>query len=215
MGEEQATKKSDPQGGIRTTGRHVGELTTGGALALLLISFAPEHWMNAFQQNLAGIVLTALFSTIAKELHKRGILGDVVRNSIVLIAVLGLGGCAGQLGKVEPNFHTGADGETIVACSVAGVTWSFGDADVCRNVEGGRVSKTFSDMVLGVIRTAGAAVAGIFSGFGQVGTAMSAAIAPIPSETSEPAPRPPTDTTLPDWSTGSGVTPALPDWAVK
>ena len=46
--------------------------------------------------------------------------------------------------------------------------------------EGGKVSQTFADMTLGVVRVVGSAVAGFFTGLGGAGAGMQAALAPTP-----------------------------------
>jgi len=179
--------KSDPQGGTRTAGRHMGELGVGGALALFIISFIPQGEagvINAFQANLGSIILTGFFSTVSKKLHEKGFLPDIGKVGIVVL-LAGSIGCAGQVGLVRPTIHTGADGATVVACEVRGISFAFGDADICRNIEGGTVSQFFADMFLGTVRLVSAGVAGFFSGLGGAGAGMQAAIAATPDTVSE------------------------------
>jgi len=203
--------KSHELGGKRTKGRHVSELGVGGALALLLVSFVPESWgLDAFQMNLSGVVLTGTFSTVAKMLHEAGGLAKILRLSLVLGLFLPLG-CAVQMGKVDPKIHTGADGETIVACTVTGVSVAWGDASVCRNTEGGHVSEAFAGMwttTVDTIRTIVAAVFVPFGAVGAVGQQIAAAPAPVFPEVPDtpPAfihePEEPTDSSgasVPDW----------------
>lgn len=180
-----ATNQPISKGANRSVGRHVSELGTGGALALLIVSFTPEGWMDAFQMNLSGVVLTGFFSTIAKVASERGLLGGVAKSGLVLL-LAGTMGCAGVVGRVEPTIHTGADGETVVACSVTGIAWSGGDADICRNLESGHVGRDFVNMILGIFRITGAAVGGFFGGLGGAGQGVVAAVnavPPLPEET--------------------------------
>jgi len=171
------SSKGDPQGGSRTVGRHVSELSGGAALALLLVSFIPESWgFDPFQLNLSSVVLTGALSTVAKLNQEAGFIKKLLRIGLVA-GLLGSIGCAGVIGKVDPQIHTGSDGETIVACSVTGVAWSGGDADICRNLESGHVGRDFVEMVLGIGRLAAAAVGGILGGIGGAGAALSAATA--------------------------------------
>ncbi len=181
--------KSDPQGGIRTrgVGTKAGEWTAAGAAAVLIMSYVPSELANPMQQNFWSILLTAFFKEVAAQLTARGFLKNTTPMAMVLICLLPLG-CAVQLGQVHPNFYTGADGETVVACDVKGVSLSFGDADICRNVEGGHVSRTFADMTLGLVRAAGAIVAGFFTGLGGAGAGVQAALAPEVPATPLPAP---------------------------
>lgn len=176
---DEPVNKSHPQGGTRTRGlgTKTGEWTAAGALAVFVISYVPPDFMDSMQQNFGSIVLTAIFKEIAAQLTARGLLKDTTQVVVALLCLLPLG-CAVQLGEIHPNFHTGADGETVVACDVKGASFSFGDADICRNVEGGHVSRTFSDLALGLVRTAGSIVAGFFSGLGGAGVGMQAALAP-------------------------------------
>ena len=170
-------EKSHKLGGTRTKGRHVGELGAGGALALLIVSMFPESWeLDAFQMNLFGVVLTGTFSTMAKVFHEAGGLSRII-GSIGLVSLLSLSlvGCAGSLGRSTPEFKTGGDGETIVACETVGVQWAFGSASVCRNIEGGHVGRDFANIVTGSLGMAMRALGGVFTGFGSVGTVLSAA----------------------------------------
>ncbi len=196
--------KSDPQGGQRTAGRHVSELGVGGALALFIVSLLPDAWLDPFQMNLLGVILTGAFSTIAKILHARGLLGELTRSGLVLALLISIG-CAGQVGTITPEFRTGADGETIVACTIKGVSISWGDSDICRNVEGGHVGRDFVGMFLGVVQIAVSAVGGIFSGLGGVGASMQAvAVAPPPA-------LPPAEATPPTITGGEPASPGTAD----
>ena len=159
----------------------------GGALALLIVSFFPEDMMNAFQMNLTGVVLTGAFSTGAKLLNESGLVAKLMKTGLVAL-LIGSTGCAVQLGTVVPEIHTGADGETIVACEVKGVTLAFGDGGICRNIEGGHVSQAFAGLFTSTIGLAMSAVAGIFGGIGAIGSGMAAQ--PIPQPVAA-APHPP------------------------
>lgn len=216
MGGVDVTKKSDPDGGIRRTiTRHSFE---GGAVtafaALLVAKFGASFGITeVWEQSAALAILVGLLGGLAKFWHENGItqiLLDRLRGGTppaagaAILAGFLLSGCAIQLGTANPKEFSGAFGETIVACEIRGISIAMGDADICRNVEGGHVSKTFADMVLGTIRTAVAGVAGLFSGFGQAGTAMQAALAPVPEATAEPAVTSP-GVTVPKVDVGTGT----------
>lgn len=187
------TKKSDPNGGIRRTiTRHTFE---GGAVtafaALLVAKFGEVFGISeVWEQSAALAILVGLLGGLAKFWHEndltRRILAKFLGPSVGILLALLVGGCAIQLGSSNPKEFSGAFGETIVACEIKGVSIAFGDADICRNVEGGHVSKTFADMTLGTIRAAGAIVAGFFTGLGGAGQGMQDALAPVPAETEEP-----------------------------
>ena len=198
-----ATNQPITKGANRTVGRHVGELGTGGALALLIVSFVPEGWMDAFQMNLSGVVLTGAFSTAAKMLNQSGLVSKVLKLGLVA-ALMGTVGCAGVIGHVEPEIHTGADGETVVACSISGVAWSGGDADICRNLESGHVGRDFVNMVLGIFRITGAAVGGFFGGLGGAGNGVVAAVNAVPDLPGEEATIPAIVPEAPAEAEGSG-----------
>ena len=167
--------KSDPLGGRRTQLRHGSELVGGMGLAVFVMTFIPDSILDPFQKNVGVGILTGVFSHTAKiwdeaSITKR-IITKVFGASIVLLM---LSGCAGFAGRSTPHEFRGPNGETIVACEVAGIGFSFGDADICRNIEGGHVSEFFKDIVLGVTDTAMRIVGGVFAGIGGAGAAMSA-----------------------------------------
>jgi len=57
-------------------GRVAVENMGGGAAgAMLLVSFIPEGWMNAYQMALAGVVATSVVATVASVLRDKGIPG--------------------------------------------------------------------------------------------------------------------------------------------
>jgi hypothetical protein len=167
--------KSDPLGGHRTGTRHATELTISAAAALLMVSFIPEGWVDPFQSNLISVIGTGAFSTIAKFTDQAGVGGRILakigKSSIVLL-LLGTG-CAIQLGTVKPEQFNSPMGDTIVACSVTGVSLALGDADVCRTVSGGHASKQFTNMVGDIVNGVFRAVGGFFGGLG-------AALTPAP-----------------------------------
>lgn len=200
----------DPQGGQRTRGlgTRTAEWTTAGAAAVLAVSYLPDGWANAFQQNMISIVLTGAFKEAAKQAVLRGWTtpnpddresgpgSGVAKVGLVLLLALALG-CSGSLGVQRPHFHTGADGETIMTCEQIGFAWAFGDASNCGAQRGGTASTTARDMVLGVIRLASQAVAGFFTGVGGMGMGMNAAVSqPTPEETAAPAASAPIDTSI-------------------
>lgn len=199
-----ATNQKITGGANRTVGRHVGELGTGGALALLIVSFVPDGWMDAFQMNLSGVVLTGAFSTIAKLAAESGGIKKLLKLGLVA-GLIGTLGCAGVVGRVDPEIHTGADGETIVACSVTGIAWSGGDADICRNLESGHVGRDFVNMILGIFRITGAAVGGFFGGLGGAGNGVVAAVNSVPDLPGE-------ESTIPAIVPDEPEAPAVPDW---
>lgn len=167
-----ATGKSDKSGGHRSAKRHAGELTIGGSLALLIVSFLPEGAIDPFQATLLGTVLTGGFSQGAKLIQGGGI-GKMLKFFGVGSLVFMLG-CGVSIGRVTPEEFTGNNGETIIACTLEGFQLGVFDGGVCRNVEGGQIGDTFVDLTLGLGRIAMAAIGGIFSAFGSAGAAITA-----------------------------------------
>ena len=165
-------KKSDPKGGQRSHARHGGELATGGALALLIVSFVPEGVLDAFQTNLMGIVLTGGFSSLTKALSGGGfgkLLKAIGIGSIVLTM-----GCGVSLGRVTPMDFSGPDGETIISCELTGFHLGVFDGGVCRNVEGGQVGETFVDLTTGLVEAAGKILGALLSPFGAASANLTA-----------------------------------------
>lgn len=206
-------EKSDELGGQRRTlTRHGFE---GGAVtaaaALLVGKFGASLGITeVWEQSAALAVLVGILGTVAKFWHENELTKRILARALppaagILLAVL-VSGCAIQLGRVTPHEFSGAFGETVIACETVGINLAFGDADICRNTEGGHVSKTFADMTLGLVRTAAAAVAGFFSGLGSAGQGMQSALAPVPETTLEPPRTPPVDT-----SPAAVVAPRAPD----
>ena len=164
--------KSDPLGGHRTGKRHATELTISAAASLLLVSFIPDGWVDPFQSNLISVIGTGAFSTIAKFTDQAG-LGKRILGKLGIVLLIAPLGCAIQLGTVKPEQFNSPMGDTIVACSVTGVSLALGDADVCRTVSGGHASKQFTDMVGDIVNGVFRAVGGFFGGLG-------AALTPAP-----------------------------------
>jgi len=161
------------KGGARSVGKHVSELGMGGVLASLAVSFLPEDsGLSAFQLALLVSALTGGFSTVAKIMDAKGWLGNVTKTGLVVLLATTMSGCAFQVGKVDPLFITGADGETIMACKLRGISVALGDGAVCRDTtEGGELSQGFTHMIEAMFNGTARIVGGMFGG-------MSAAITP-------------------------------------
>ena len=201
-------EKSDALGGQRTVLRHGIEGTGVTALGALVIEglgvklgFSDNAWMK----NAMLMVFVGAIGSLVKFWHENGISQRLLNrflpplpppppgaagSAAAILAALLLSGCAVQLGTAKPQAFNSPYGETIIACEIRGISFALGDADICRNVEGGKVSKTAADMVLGVVRIAGGMVGAFFHGFGGAGSAMEAAAATAPAP-SAPAPSPP------------------------
>ncbi len=159
------TKKASDLGGQRARAtQHGVEVGGASALALLVISFAPAGMLDPFQAATAASVLTGVFSMIAKVLRDRGILPEVAKSALVLILAGGLGGCALTLGTIEPQEFTAAQGETVIACEIKGLSLAFGDGGTCATVEGGKISQAAADLLGGVFNGVRGILAGIFGG---------------------------------------------------
>lgn len=170
MGEEE---KRGPNMGSRSTVRHGAQAgASAGGLALILQALVDTGKMDINGAFLALAILTPVLTTVWKlwdGLDGMARLKALLNRVAPLVVALGLlSGCAVQLGTMEPKQFSTLGGGTLIACDVKGISIAVGDADLCSNsARGGKVSKTFSDMTLGVVRTAGAAVAGFFGGAGQ------------------------------------------------
>lgn len=176
MSEEE---KRGPNMGSRSTVRHGTQgAASAGGLALLLQALVDAGQIDIQQAFLGLAILTPILTTAWKAWDSLGftarLRGWLDANGfkaapLIAAALIPLaGGCAIQLGTMEPKQFSTLGGGTLIACDTKGITIAVGDADLCSNsARGGKVSKTFSDMTLGVVRTVGAAVAGFFGGAGQ------------------------------------------------
>ena len=93
------------------------------------------------------------------------------------IVVLLATGCAGLVGTSTPIELTGSDGDPVIAHTIQGVAWSFWDAGIGANVEGGSGGDTTVDLLTAVVETAGRIVAGFFTGLGGIGSSLTEATA--------------------------------------
>lgn len=217
MAEAEYEEKRGPNLGSRSMARHGAQ---GGAIALALREiFQALVDRGAVDINdawLYSLLLTPVLTMAWKGWDDLGFTGRLKgwldsRGFKAAPAILALliplaGGCAIQLGTMEPKQFATLGGGTLIACDTKGILIAFGDADLCSNsARGGHVSKTFSDMTLGVVRTVGAAVAGFFGGAGQGMAQAMQADRPVEVPTS-PAAEPVVDgpvsssynTTMPD-----------------
>lgn len=167
-------EKRGPNMGSRTTVRHGAQgAASSGALALVLQALVDRGTLSIQDAFVALAFLTPVLTTVWKlwdgldgMARLKALLNRKLPLAILLLPFLG--GCAIQLGTMEPKQFSTLDGGTLIACDTKGITLAFGDADLCSNsARGGHVSKTFSAMTLGVVRTVGAAVAGFFGGAGD------------------------------------------------
>lgn len=212
-------EKSDPRGGIRSQVRHNTEQVAANGFTFAALKYLVDNDMIDAQMAmlLMGGVVTALsaglkaWSTLEMTPRVKTLLSRWLPMSIISLVLMAQG-CAIQVGRVTPEEFTSITGETLIACKVEGIQFAFGDADICRNVEGGHVSRTFADMTLGIVRLAANAVAGFFSGLGGAGAGMQSAVAapevPATSLLSPPA----ADTATEEPVTTSEIkNPFLPD----
>lgn len=192
-------EKSDELGGQRRTiTRHSFEGGAVTALSALIVGKFGDVFglVDPWQQAAALSVLVGALGGVAKFWNENRITSRILNRlgpaAPVALAAMILSGCAIQLGTAKPEEFHGAFGETIVACEIKGISIAIGDADICRNVEGGHVGRDFVDMTLGVVRMLGQAVAGLFTGLGGAGQGMAAALvapeAPAPTAVDSPVP---------------------------
>ncbi len=170
-------EKRGPNMGSRSTVRHGAQgAASAGGLALLLQALVDAGKLDIQGAFLALAILTPVLTTLLKlwdGLDGLARLKALLNRVAPLVVAIGLlGGCAIQLGTMTPEQFSTLGGGTMIACETKGITIALGDADLCSNsARGGKVSQTFAGMALGLVRTAGAAVAGFFGGAGQ-GMAM-------------------------------------------
>lgn len=192
MASDEYEAKRGPNMGTRSTVRHGAQAgASAGGLALLLQALVDAGKMDIHGAFLALAILTPVITTAWKlwdGLEGMARLKALLnRVAPLAIALSMLGGCAMHIGTADPEQFSTLGGGTMVACETKGITIAFGDADVCSNsMRGGRVSQTFSDMTLGVVRTVGSAIAGFFGGAGQ-GMAQAMAANPAPAAVEAPA----------------------------
>lgn len=198
-------EKRGPNMGSRSTVRHGAQAgASSGALALLLQALVERGTLGIEDAFVALAILTPLLTTAWKlwdGLEGMARLKALLNRVAPLVLCMALlSGCAIQVGTMEPKQFSTLGGGTLIACDTKGITLAFGDADLCSNsARGGHVSKTFSAMTLGVVRTVGTAVAGFFGG---AGTGMARALeadaleAPVPP-VAEPSAPPALDSGVP------------------
>jgi hypothetical protein len=167
-------EKRGPNLGSRTIGRHATQAgATSVGLMGILQATIELGWMDQAQAFLALGLIPPVLTSIWKGwdgLRMKERLNAAIDKRypilLVFIAVVG-SGCAVQLGTMAPKHFTSLDGTMLIACETRGILLTMGDSDICSNsMRGGRVSQTFSDMTLGVVRTGGAIIAGFFGGAG-------------------------------------------------
>lgn len=192
-------EKRGPSMGSRSTVRHGAQgLASSGALAMVLQALVDAGRLDINQAFLALAILTPVATTLWKTWDALGVTARLrawldkrfpAAPAIALLLIPLLGGCAIQLGTMQPKQFSTLGGGTLIACETKGILLAIGDADLCSNsARGGHVSKTFSQMTLGVVRTLGAAVAGFFGGAGRgmadalEADAVEAPVPPVPIE---------------------------------
>lgn len=175
MSNEEYEEKRGPNLGARTIKRHGAQAVVAGfGVQQTLQAMVNMKWLD---QEMAFFLLGVLpagvtilwkwWDGLRMKDRLNAALDKRMPTSLFLLVFL-TSGCAIQFGTMEPKHFTNLDGEMLLACETKGVLITMGDSDICSNaMRGGRVSKTFSDMTLGVMRTAGAIVAGFFGGAGQ------------------------------------------------
>ncbi len=110
-------------------------------------------------------------------MNENDIAGRVAKRvlHLSLVAVL-FSGCAMTIGtSIPPQFQSALVSEVGIACDLKGVQFTIGDADICRNIEGGHISEGFAGVITSTVDAAVRVVAGIFTGLGGVGAALSPA----------------------------------------
>lgn len=188
-------EKSHELGGQRSNVRHnIDQLGGFGAAYFVLNRFVENGTIDTMEAAMLFGSIQWAVSALGKAASTYGP-KLLARYGFTLSLFLLLSGCAIQLGRSTPHEFTGANGETIIACDVQGISVALGDADICRNVEGGHVGRDFVDMTLGVVKAAGSIVAGFFTGLGGAGQGMQAAVNSGPPPVTggyveEPAPPP-------------------------
>ena len=199
-------EKRGPNMGSRSMVRHGTQgAASAGGLALLLQALVDAGKLDIHGAFLALAILTPVLTTLLKlwdGLDGLARLKALLNRVAPLVIAIGLlNGCAIQLGTMKPEQFATLGGGTMIACETKGITIALGDADLCSNsARGGKVSKTFSDMTLGVVRTVGAAVAGFFGGAGQ-GMAMAIESQPDPAQSIDPEMSPRTAVEFPGTTT--------------
>ncbi len=197
-------EKRGPNLGNRTIARHATQAgATSVGLMGILQATVEKGWLDQSEAFLAlGLIppiLTSIWKTwdgLRMQDRVNAKLDKMMPPSLFLLVILLCSGCAVQLGKMQPKSFTSLDGTMLIACDTQGILFTVGDSDICSNsMRGGRVSSTFSDMTLGVVRVAGAAVAGFFGGAGQgmaqairADEAQAQVVAPSAPPAVEPAP---------------------------
>lgn len=167
-------EKRGPNMGARTVTRHAAQAGTASVgLMGILQAMVEMQWLDQSQAFLAlGLVppvLTSLWKSWDGLRMKDRLNAAIDKRwpTMLVLSVFLLSGCAVQLGTMKPEKFVALDGTMLLACETRGILFTVGDADLCSNsARGGMVSKTFSDMTLGVVRTAGAIIAGFFGGAG-------------------------------------------------
>ncbi len=166
--------KSDELGGQRSQMRHnLDNLGAGGFLWILL------QRMDSLDSTEKMVLMGAGMAFISAALkfwstHDLGgkLLKKLGLGALVVLLSTSVG-CAVFAGSSKPELFEGVNGETIVACEIKGIAFTFGDADICRNVEGGHISEPFAGVLSGLFETVLRVVGGIFTGIGGVGAAIS------------------------------------------
>jgi len=175
--------KSDEAGGLRSTGNERGQIRHGvdnlGAMGFAWLALNRIDALDATEKMVLMGGLTVLGSSVLKAWSSFGMTQRISKlidkaAPLALVCAFLLSGCAIQLGRATPQEFEGKYGETIIACEVVGISMAFGDADICRNTEGGHISEFFKDMVLGITDAAIRIVGGVFTGVGGIGAAIQA-----------------------------------------
>jgi hypothetical protein len=174
-----AVRKSKNVAKARAQTRHTAQnLGVGGFLMFILGRFEGLTTTESLWLYGGGMVI---LSALWKALDDTKLIARLVKrigpaSLVVLLSV----GCAGMVGTSTPVELTGTDGDPVIAHEVKGVAWSFWDAGIGANVEGGSGGETTVDLLTAVIETAGRILGGVFTGLGGIGSSVVEASSPPP-----------------------------------
>jgi len=174
-----AVRKSKDVKKARGAMRHSAQnLGVGGLLMFALgrvdgLTTTESLWLYG-----AGmVILSGAWKAIDDAKLISRLASKLATSALVLLLATG---CAGIVGTSSPVEMQGSDGDPVIAYEVKGVAWSFWDAGIGANVEGGSGGATTVDLLTSVIETAGRILGGFFTGLGSIGSSVTASSDPGP-----------------------------------
>lgn len=155
-----------PKGsGMRSQARHNFENLGAGALAWFALNRFED--LSTVEKDALLIGGMAILSGLAKFWSSHDIGGRILSKlGLGALVLLMLSGCTGVIGTLDPEEYEGSNGETIVACRIAGFSWAFGAGGTCGTVVGGHVSDVFAGLVTGTLDAAARMAGGFLTGAG-------------------------------------------------